>query len=385
MHPLLADPTVEQAQLIGVILEGRERLNPPSYAIGVEPADGRRLWPNFQYVERTLYRRFNLSAREVLSTLPVLRTGGGDYGWVWTDGHHPPQDATIIGVTIAGVSDLDTAAANELVQLFLNTLTVMVSIEHAHEPSPDRVVTVTLPSASAGRLLKAINDRWEIGPRALDDLRELLKHEPATWHSQGSEAGWMLSPFLRRYGDIHAVDQYIERVIDVNRPPDYEPEPLHPSSLALPEAIDYLNLVWQVHARAPLVTIGRAEAAVKLSLDCATADEFESRVSALCSILGAVNLPDRDENKLVDLRAYLVEKLGAGASARAGEAVDDLRAVFDLRVWRQHAGTDNRGARGMARLGITLPVFDWAATWAHVQARAVAALSALREEVETLA
>jgi len=35
MHPLLADRTVEQTQLIGVILEGRERLNPPSYAIGV--------------------------------------------------------------------------------------------------------------------------------------------------------------------------------------------------------------------------------------------------------------------------------------------------------------------------------------------------------------
>jgi len=38
----------------------------------------------------------------------------------------------------------------------------------------------------------------------------------------------------------------------------------------------------------------------------------------------------------------------------------------------------------MARLGITLPVLDWGATWAHVQARAVEALSALREEVETL-
>jgi hypothetical protein len=383
MHALLADRTAEQKQLIGVILEGREKLNPPNYALGVEAADGRRLWPNFQYVERTFYRRFTLSAREVLSTFPVFRPGGGNYGWVWTDGQ-PFQDATIVGVTIAGMWDLDTPRANELIALFLDTLKIMVSIEQAYEPAPDQVVTVTLPASSTRRLLMEINKRWDIGPRALDDLRELLKHEPATWHSHGTEAGWMLSPFLRGYGEIRAVDQYVQRVIDVNRPPEYEPEPLHPSSLALPEAIDYLNLVWQAHAKAPLVTIGRAEAAVKLSLDCNTADEFESRVSALCSILGAVNLPDRDENKLVDLHAYLVENMGDGASARAGEAVDDLRAIFDLRVWRQHAGTDERGARGMARLGITLPVVDWSATWVHVQARAVAALSALREEVETL-
>jgi len=70
----------------------------------------------------------------------------------------------------------------------------MVNIEHVHEPSPDRVVSVALPAASTGRLLKEITDRWEIGPRALDDLRELLKHEPASWHSQCNEAGWMLSP-----------------------------------------------------------------------------------------------------------------------------------------------------------------------------------------------
>ncbi len=36
----------------------------------------------------------------------------------------------------------------------------------------------------------------------------------------------------------------------------------------------------------------------------------------------------------------------------------------------------------MARLGLSLPVFDWGAAWAQVQARAVATLSALREEIE---
>ncbi len=105
-HPLLAERTVAQAQLIAVILEGREKLNPPRLTLGVEQADGRPLWPNFQYVERTLYRRFDLNAREVLSTCPVLRTGGGGYGWVRLDSHL--QDSSIVGVAVAGMADLDT-------------------------------------------------------------------------------------------------------------------------------------------------------------------------------------------------------------------------------------------------------------------------------------
>jgi hypothetical protein len=38
----------------------------------------------------------------------------------------------------------------------------------------------------------------------------------------------------------------------------------------------------------------------------------------------------------------------------------------------------------MSRLGIVLPVVDWAEAWQKVQARTVAALAALREEIETL-
>jgi len=52
----------------------------------------------------------------------------------------------------------------------------------------------------------------------------------------------------------------------------------------------------------PLVRISRADTAVKLALDCATADEFESRVTALCTILSAVSIPNSEETKLVALR-----------------------------------------------------------------------------------
>ena len=38
----------------------------------------------------------------------------------------------------------------------------------------------------------------------------------------------------------------------------------------------------------------------------------------------------------------------------------------------------------MNRLGISLPVYEWGSAWHHIQVRTVAALSALRDEIETL-
>ena len=92
------------------------------------------------------------------------------------------------------------------------------------------------------------------------------------------------------------------------------------------------------------------------------------------TILGVIDLPDRDESKLNDLRAYVLERLG-GEGSRAAEAIDDLRAVFDLRVWRQHAGTDARGARGMERLGISLPVYEWGAARSGASGRCAISLA----------
>jgi hypothetical protein len=79
-------------------------------------------------------------------------------------------------------------------------------------------------------------------------------------------------------------------------------------------------------------------------------------------------------------------KIGTGAGeavARGETAVDDLRAFFGLRAWRQHAGAGERGRQGMQPRSGAAHV-DWEGVWRHLQARAVAALSALREEVDTL-
>jgi hypothetical protein len=90
------------------------------------------------------------------------------------------------------------------------------------------------------------------------------------------------------------------------------------------------------------------------------------------------------DHALEDLKTHLTDTLIPGASERAVDAVDDLRALFDLRAWRQHAGSkaERKGLRGSGRLEIALPTAAPGAAWHQIQARAANALATLREEME---
>lgn len=175
----------------------------------------------------------------------------------------------------------------------------------------------------------------------------------------------------------------MERLTAWMDPPQRQ-QPAGPvSSLALAEAIDYLNAIWRLHAGQPLFRIARAEAAAKLTQPCATADEFDARLSALCGILDQLQLPGANGgNKLTDLAGYLAEHLPSSSRPRAAAAVRDLQSLFGLRAWRQHPGTDRRGAIAIERLGVALPTTDWGTAWEMLRSRVVGALAALREEID---
>ena len=361
----------EQRRLLEVIYQGR----------GLASSETGLRWPIFQYVEHELYRHYGIDAMHALAECPTVGGpwSGGQYGWTWSQTRQPGDE---IGLTVAGMAQSKDSSRE--IKLFIAVLRLLVDAQRLFEPSATDVQTIAVTSRGVRDRLPA---SW-VSKVALADIPGLLRHEPATWHCtvRSSEDSWELelSPFVRRYAGIGTAQEYLERLVEILTPAVPEPSPLYPSPLSLPEAIDYLNAIWRLHAGRPLVRIGRAEAAAKLVLDCANADEFESRLSAVCSILDAVDVPDRSDSRLLDLSDYLQTKLTEESAARALAAVDDLRALFDLRVWRQHAGTEDRAARGMSRLGISLPVYEWGVAWQRIQARTVAALSALREEVETL-
>ncbi len=352
-------------------------------------------WPIFQYVEMVLYREHGFDARSVLAECPSIRFNGGQarYGWIALDKPGPLMLGVgdKVSLNIAGMAHV--ARADNEVQVFLEALAALVERDGDVQPSPTEVQSVQISASELQRRLESPNGRWSMGAAELASVAAVLDREPSTWNcqfQQGEELGhWTatVSPFVRGYAGVRTPQEYVERLVQVLTPPMLALEPLHPSSLSLPEAIDYLNAVWRVHAGKPLLRIARAEGAAKLALDCATVDELEARLSALCGILGDLQLPEAEGNKtLIELKGYLLQKLPGEAAARAEHAVDDLRAFFDLRTWRQHPGgrPEEQGRRGMQRLGVELPTGDWQGAWQHLQVRAVAALSALREEVDAL-
>jgi hypothetical protein len=276
--------------------------------------------------------------------------------------------------------------ASQEVALFLAGLNLLVASERSFTPNPSTIQTAEVTSQEARRWVPR-----KLGFQPARDeiarLGDLFRHEPSTWRCVSparDDGSWTatLNSFLRTFAGVQDAADYAERLWASFSPPVPEPLPATLSSLALPEAIDYLNAVWRVRSGEPLLTIRRAEAAAKLAFDCSTADEFDSRLSALCGILGHVAVPGVHDTALMALDGYLSRQLDADAAALASEAIADLRGLFNLRAWRQHPGPEGRGLDAMRRFGIRLPTGDWGAAWRTLQIRTVAALNTLRDQIE---
>ena len=382
-HRLLIEPTEAQKHLLDVVWH-------------VYGTTGR--WPIYQYVEAILYKeRGGLDARAVLLDCPWLLYGRGlaHYGWLWVADANlnnanlgAPQPGDTIGLTVVGMSRVPEAA--EELGLFLGALRVLVGQERSFRPSPTTVQNVDLKDSDVRERLLPPGSGWHGPLNPLARLGEILRREPSTRRYVSSPFGTMswearLDSFIRRYEGVSTVEEYADRLTEEISPPVPQPLPALESSLAVPEALDYLNIVWGEKAHQPLFVFRRAEAAAKLAFECNSADELDSRLSALCDLLSHLRLPGADdESKLVAVQDFLARRLPDDGVPRATDAVTDLRALFDVRAWRQHSGGDaeRKARRAMRRLRLELPAADWGVVWDRVQAVTVAALNAIREEVE---
>jgi hypothetical protein len=149
-------------------------------------------------------------------------------------------------------------AASE-VDIFIDTLAFLIDREREFVPNPSEVVAVEVWS---GDIRKRLEQRWDVqDPQTLMSIKKLMEAEPATWHCQtiGEDGGaWRvsLSPLVRRFAGVATVADYTQRVFELNVP-EVATAQLFPSSLSLPEAIDYLNAVWRIGVGAgkPLLRI----------------------------------------------------------------------------------------------------------------------------------
>jgi hypothetical protein len=218
-------------------------------------------------------------------------------------------------------------------------------------------------------------------------LFSVLSGEPATWlgvNQQNDQWSWDLTNArLTPYAQVKTVDDYLVRLDALVAVPQQQALPDYLPPLALPESFDHVSLAWRIATGERLFRVPRAVIPAKLTQPAASAEEFESRCSALADMLNSFDFPTQG-GSLNNMKARLSGLLGAEAAGRAHAAVDTLRAVFDLRAGQQHHAADTRAEHARITLGLTQFSNDWAGAWDHLRSAVVQALATISEEIGPL-
>jgi hypothetical protein len=306
-----------------------------------------------------------------------------------------PQRGETIGLTIAGMASLDPLP--ELAELFLALMSALVDAQRRIRTTSSAPVDAAVTRDECIALIDASGvfaPGILMPPAAPTQLRELMSQEPATWGLVRGDDEWSveLRPQLRRFRDIRTVSDYVDRTwtyLGANKPPEVR---AFTSALSLPEAIDYLDVVWRLRFGQPLFAAFGATAGAKLGSGCSTQDEFDSRMSALADVLGHIKVPDPERDgvpkspgSLERLRMCLVEVLPDERHERIALEIGHLKDLARIRAGAQHRDAAADAAARYLRLDLDYPPRDLDSAWRHLSARAVSALNAIREEVRPLA
>jgi hypothetical protein len=183
-----------------------------------------------------------------------------------------------------------------------------------------------------------------------------------------------------------------ERIIE----PEIEASEIPLSSLALPEAFDYLDAVWR-NAMGPnhaLFRLTTVSGMAQLAQPCTTLDEFESRLSALSAVFKAMTIQDdlleagsqglkKDQTFDRLLACQKLKDLEEADYQAVERGVKILRTVNRVRNVQQHA--DNREfLRTLVELGIPYPPPNWGDAWDRVRDKTMEALTTIREKIRML-
>jgi hypothetical protein len=369
MPTLMDQPTADARRLLHLI--GR----------GWHGAHGH--WPVWQFVALSLDAE-GIDPDATWQAMPTWQLG---YRHVFSSSHGVPGAADPVALTVAGMVHGQHASVLPLVSAYLAALAEADDAQQTITPSPTEVVSLEIDGS---RLTERVNVRSGAGVNQAQ-LLGLLRREPPTWtnlREDGDAFRWELSRLrLRPFRDVRSGEEYLDRLEELvgvaSAPRLAAPLPV----MALPEALDHLDLAWQVVTGDHLLRVPRAAVAASLTQAVASGDEFESRCTALADLLAnltvdAGDLP-RASRPLLRLAAQLEERLGSDA-ARAVAAVHVLQAVARVRNAQQHSGAAAQNERDRRALGLTGFGTDWAGAWEQLRVRVVDALTVIREEISPL-
>lgn len=364
--PSLVDPLPDDARaLLQVIGEGY-------IAAGGQ-------WPVWQYVLMRLQER-SIDAASVLLRLPT-----------WQQHYRPvamnasgsmPDLNQPVALTMHGVVHAGGSVASLLVPAVLVSLRLAADQQDSITPNPRQVVPVEV---TGDRFTQQVN--MTAGSSLSErQLFEALKREPVGWgglREDGATWRWDLTQLrLRPFRGLATGEEYLLALEDVVGMPaaPITTRPLAP--LALLDALDHLDLAWRLTTKEKLIRLPRAALIGRLTLPALSAEEFESRCSALADVFASLNLPDSSADpRPGPLRrwAAFLEAILAEDAPPAIAAVDVLRRVAGVRNSQQHTGSAARYERDRRALGLHQFGSNWAGAWEHLRATCIDALDTIRE------
>lgn len=378
---LLRPPTPEQRSLL-------EAVSDPFIESGT--------WPVMDYVDAILDEQ-GFDAERVRETFPSWPVR---YSAVWPGPGSLVSANDQIGLTVAGLQLCSTSseAVRAVVEDHLASLHYLADRFREAPARPDQPRRVEVTAQEIGsRLVEvgALASPDEITVRCVQ-LYSIWEHEFSAWREGATITGpddWtvIVGRGIRTYAGAVNVEDYLTRVAALVLPAQTAPSPAHPSSLTLPEAIDYLDTVWRLRFSKRLFNLPGAARTASLSLPCSTSDEFDARLSALSDLLDRMDLPRPDTpsetgnppKSLDKLYAFLVQAIPPDSHGRLEEAVRLLRKILALRRGQQHHGAHNATVAAATELGFAAQIGDWGALWEQVRATVVQALNTIREELQS--
>ena len=371
MPSLLETPESSAVKLLNTVAEGYVALHGGRGAYLIR-------WPLWEWVRYRL-EQDGLDAEEIYARMPTWQHG---YRYIRSKrGTLYPAADEQVALTIAGMHYARHPAMDSLIKAFLTGLRLGAEQQRSTPPQPAQLFTLRVPLKEFVPVVNKVSET-SVDP---EELATILQGEPATWSGVTQDGGgwyWDIGRVrLRPYREIFKCEEYLiqlEKLIGVSENPvGTEPLP----AMALPDALDHLDLAWRLVTNDPLLRVHRVAVAAKLSYPAISADEFESRCSSLSEILGGFNLPGAG-GTLNSMKAKLTDLLGVQAG-RAHEAVDTLRDVVAIRAGQQHSGV-HRAERARAKLGLNALGGDWAGQWEQIRLVTIQALNTIREEISVL-
>lgn len=416
-HPLLIDLTPEQVALLRVI----------AWPLRSGRATDDQGWPVWDGVRRRFeHDQPEIDIEQVLSSLPRLPpsqywpTG---YGLWWRfDAKRSPFTPVAdeqVGLTIAGLLAL---------------------ARHEGEPALAADLIVGLVREAAGKeAAVSIEEMWSVVDERLDGRQVLgstdaggqirltgaaADGEPVEVTVSVSVIGRVLCreylplainlaprdfqiPYgqghLRPFRQVQDAEDYLDRIAVLAHRDAITPT--HRAPLPLPETLDFLAYVlhaeptWKTHD-GKLLTAGQGliSPISGLRTPATTQAEFLDRVSALWTVLGALNVPTptdadlhkhgwKDKRPLNSLQIWLENRFGQELYADLiAEEFKIIRAAQKTRNYGAHpsGSTAIDVKNALTRFGLPFPILDWPTAWETILGRLADAFDSIRVSLISL-